>query len=84
MVTHSSILSWRIPWIEEPGGLQSVGHKESDTTEQMTRSLSYIVSHMFMCVCNFCLISWKRKSNDSKEERNKEGIRKEENVNIKR
>ena len=28
MVTHSSILVWRIPWIEEPGGLQSMGHKE--------------------------------------------------------
>ena len=25
MATHSSILSWRIPWTEEPGGLQSVG-----------------------------------------------------------
>ena len=25
MVTHSSILAWRIPWTEEPGGLQSVG-----------------------------------------------------------
>ena len=25
MATHSSILSWRIPWIEEPGGLQSIG-----------------------------------------------------------
>ena len=24
MVTHSSILAWRIPWIEEPGGLQSM------------------------------------------------------------
>ena len=24
MVTHSSILAWRIPWTEEPGGLQSV------------------------------------------------------------
>ena len=23
--THSSILAWRIPWIEEPGGLQSIG-----------------------------------------------------------
>ena len=33
MATHSSILAWRIPWTEEPGGLQSVGHKESDTTE---------------------------------------------------
>ena len=25
MVTHSSILAWRIPWMEEPGGLQSTG-----------------------------------------------------------
>ena len=24
MATHSSILAWRIPWTEEPGGLQSV------------------------------------------------------------
>ena len=27
MATHSSILSWRIPWTEEPGGLQSMGSK---------------------------------------------------------
>ena len=34
MATHSSILAWRIPWTEEPGGLHSPqGLKESDTTE---------------------------------------------------
>ena len=33
MATHSNIFAWRIPWTEEPGGLQSTGHKESDTTE---------------------------------------------------
>ena len=33
MATHSSILAWKIPWTEEPGRLQSRGHKESDTTE---------------------------------------------------
>ena len=33
MATHSSILAWRITWTEEPGGLQSTGHKELDTTE---------------------------------------------------
>ena len=27
MANHSSILAWKIPWIEEPGGLQSVGSK---------------------------------------------------------
>ena len=33
MATHSSILAWRIPWTEEPGGLQSMGRKELDMTE---------------------------------------------------
>ena len=32
MATHSSILAWRIPWMEEPGGLQSTG---SDMTERL-------------------------------------------------
>ena len=36
MATHSSILAWRIPQTEEPGGPQSMGHKESDTTERLT------------------------------------------------
>ena len=31
IATCSNILAWRIPWTEEPGGLQ--GHTESDTTE---------------------------------------------------
>ena len=31
--THSSILARRIPWTEEPGGLQSMGSQESDMTE---------------------------------------------------
>ena len=33
MATHSSILAWRIPWTEEPGGLSPCGRKESDTTQ---------------------------------------------------
>ena len=33
MAAPSSVLAWRIPWTEEPGGLQSMGHKESDTNE---------------------------------------------------
>ena len=35
MATHSSILAWRIPWTEDPSRLQSMGHKESDMTEQL-------------------------------------------------
>ena len=41
MVTHSSILAWRIPWTEEPGGLQSmgsqrVGHDQATSTFSFT------------------------------------------------
>ena len=32
MATHSSILAWRVPWIERPGGLHSMGSQESDMT----------------------------------------------------
>ena len=32
MKTHFSILAWGIPWTEEPGGLQSMGSKQLDTT----------------------------------------------------
>ena len=35
MATHSSTLAWRIPRTEEPGGLQSMGSQESDTTERL-------------------------------------------------
>ena len=31
MATHSSILAWRIPWTEEPGGLRSMGFTKSWT-----------------------------------------------------
>ena len=44
MATHSSILSWRIPWTEEPGGLQSMGSQQLDTAEWLTLSL-------FCCCC---------------------------------
>ena len=33
IATHSSIFALKIPWAEEPGRLQTMGHKESDTTE---------------------------------------------------
>ena len=35
MATHSITLAWRIPWMEQPGGLQSMRSKESDMTEQL-------------------------------------------------
>ena len=36
MATHSRIRAWRIPWIKEPGGLQSLGHRESGMTERLS------------------------------------------------
>ena len=48
MATYSSILAWRIPWTEEPGGLQSMGHKESDTTEWLTTTTT-----------TYAIVSWK-------------------------
>ena len=39
--TRSSILAWRIPWTVKPGGLQSIGLQESDTTEQLNHPLQY-------------------------------------------
>ena len=47
MATHSSILSWRTPWTEEPGGLQSMGLQESDTTQQL--------NHCYHTVSAACL-----------------------------
>ena len=35
MATHPTILAWTIPWIEEAGGLQSMGSLRVDTTEQL-------------------------------------------------
>ena len=41
IATHPSILSWRSPWTEELGGLYSPwGHKESDTNERLSLSLT--------------------------------------------
>ena len=34
MAPHSSTLAWEIPWTEEPGGLQSMGSLQLDTTER--------------------------------------------------
>ena len=39
MATHSSTLAWKISWTEEPGRLQYMGRKESDTTERLHFSI---------------------------------------------
>ena len=39
MEIHSSIIAWSIPWTEEPGGQQFMGHNESDITEATEHTL---------------------------------------------
>ena len=50
MAPHSSTFAWKIPWTEEPGGLQSVGSLESDTTERLHFHFSL-----------FTFMHWRRK-----------------------
>ena len=42
MTTHSSILTWRIPWTEETGGLQFIGSKELDATEMTLHAYTFL------------------------------------------
>ena len=46
---NSSIHAWRIPWTEELGGLQSMGRKESDTTERLHFTLGAWLCHLLLC-----------------------------------
>ena len=59
MATHASILAWRIPWTEEPGGLESMHgvSKESDTTEghpPQKGGVLFPCLHFFICAA--CII----------------------------
>ena len=61
MKTHSSILAWRIPWTEEPGGLQSIGlqrvrmkqlsmHTETLKQEDDRHDAVYVLKYHFAAV----------------------------------
>ena len=49
LVTHSSILAWRIPWTEKPGGLQSMG-SQSQTRQHTHVHIAFQVIIIFGCV----------------------------------
>ena len=53
MATHSSILAWKIPWTEEPGGLQSMGVTKNQTqmSERAQDNLLYKNTFIFTCFC---------------------------------
>ena len=45
VATHFSVLAWEIPWTEEPGGLQSMGSRELDMTEQLNHHHHHVCIH---------------------------------------
>ena len=55
MATHSSVLAWRIPWIEEPSGLQSIGlqrvrHDQSDLVyKRLVPRHIFELQEQFLC-----------------------------------
>ena len=49
MVTHSSILAWRVPWTEEPGEIQSVGFQRV-RHDWVTNTFSFMVA-LWCCAC---------------------------------
>ena len=51
MATHSSILAWRIPWTEQPGGLQSMGSQR--VRHDWAANTSTFI-YMCVCVCVHC------------------------------
>ena len=55
MATHSCILAWEIPWTEEPGRLQSMGRKESDTTERLHFHFSFLPTVFEVAIIIFIL-----------------------------
>ena len=54
MATHSSILAWRIPWMEEPGGLQSTGSQR--VGHDWATSLSFCIISCCSFSCEICVI----------------------------
>ena len=53
MATHSSLLAWRIPWIEEPGGLQSVGLQRVGDDWVRRHTLPFYIQ--YLNICGFCV-----------------------------
>ena len=63
MATHSSILAWRIPWVEEPGGLQSTGQQRVGHDFTFTFTFNVVTNLqllevLFLVVVVFNLEHW--------------------------
>ena len=63
MATHSDILAWRIPWTEEPGGLQSIGSqrvRHDWVTNTLPLILSYLAQNLSSALihCWLAILTW--------------------------
>ena len=58
MATHSKNFAWEIPWTEEPGGLQSMGWKKSDMTEQLRTHTHLYTYYKVVSVNSNAIILW--------------------------
>ena len=54
MATHSSVLAWRTPWTEEPGGLRSMGLQSRTRLSAHTETDLININHDVQC---FCVVS---------------------------
>ena len=52
MAAHSSVLAWESPWTDEHGGLQSMGSRESSTTERLNHSAFRTREPMPIALCD--------------------------------
>ena len=59
MATHSSILAWRIPWMEEPGGLQSMGSQRVGHDRATSLSPMFIITYPIVLILLIPLYHWK-------------------------
>ena len=58
MAIDSIILAWRILWTEEPGRLQSIGHKELDTSEVTEHARSHACIALGLWIWGWGLAVW--------------------------
>ena len=56
MATHSSILAWRTPWTEEPGGLQPIGSQSQTQLSEAVLILSFKPNQRAPVLPNYSLV----------------------------
>ena len=69
MAAYSSILAWRIPWTEEPGGYSPQGCKESDTTEATSHARRVAIGKECLAAEENCTCTVSQKPGQARSEK---------------